>query len=183
MFGLSPAQIGAICNRDELAFHDFFTKTSSVFFRYVKARTFLSTEEAEDIVSELYIKIRNNCSNYDPNKNREARCWTILKNMIIDHHRKKRESSLELTAEPRSSDPDLVLQTQHRIAINKIENMIAALDELSWLIVHLKLIEWLSYDEIGTIVALNPAAIRKRYSRAISDIKKNPDIAGYLGDE
>jgi RNA polymerase sigma factor (sigma-70 family) len=103
--------------------------------------------------------------------------------MIIDHHRKKRESSLELTAEPHSSDPDLVLQTQHRIAINKIENMIAALDELSWLIVHLKLIEWLSYDEIGTIVALNPAAIRKRYSRAISDIKKNPDIAGYLGDE
>ena len=52
--------IERLLQHDDLAFATFYEQTVSVFFCYIKTNYSLSDAEAHDIISDVYIKIRDN---------------------------------------------------------------------------------------------------------------------------
>ena len=56
--------IKRLVEHDELAFATFYEKSVDVFCRYVVSHYSLSEEECQDVVSSVYLKIRNGLEKY-----------------------------------------------------------------------------------------------------------------------
>jgi DNA-directed RNA polymerase specialized sigma24 family protein len=57
--------IEKLVNHDQQAFNEFYLKTVDMFFRYLNSYYFLDEQDAEDIISEFYIKWRDTINKYD----------------------------------------------------------------------------------------------------------------------
>ena len=81
--------ISGVRNRDEAVFGYLYDNYSGPVFGIV-SRIVPEEESAEDILQEIFVKIWNNFSSYDPGKGRLF-TWivNIARNMAIDHTRSK----------------------------------------------------------------------------------------------
>jgi hypothetical protein len=50
--------IEKLIKQDQRAFNEFYLKTVDTFFRYINSNFFMSKEEAEDVISDFYVKRR-----------------------------------------------------------------------------------------------------------------------------
>jgi hypothetical protein len=57
--------IERLLQHDDLAFATFYEQTADVFFRYMISHYSLSEAECHDILSDVYLKIRDNMDKYD----------------------------------------------------------------------------------------------------------------------
>jgi DNA-directed RNA polymerase specialized sigma24 family protein len=64
-----------------------------MFFRYINSNFFLSKEEAEDIISDFYLKRRDVGEKYDFKKSFSAFVWTVFKNLLKDNFKKHKDIS------------------------------------------------------------------------------------------
>jgi DNA-directed RNA polymerase specialized sigma24 family protein len=60
-----PNLIERLLQYDDLAFAQFYEQTVDVFFRYLTSHYNLSEPEANDILSDVYIKIWENLDKYN----------------------------------------------------------------------------------------------------------------------
>ena len=51
---------------DDLAFAQFYEQSVDQFFRYIITHYSLSKQEAQDLLSDVYLKIWNNMDKFDP---------------------------------------------------------------------------------------------------------------------
>lgn len=111
---------------------------------------------------------------YDSSYKFESFFWTVLKNMLKDYFKKKKEEFNSDTVEDyESTDPDQILKTlQKKYEIGAIKNAMEQLDDTSYQIIMMRYVEQREYDEISRTVNLDEPAVRKRLSRALSKIKE-----------
>ena len=57
--------IERLLQHDDLAFATFYEQTIDMFFRYITTHYSLDHNETNDIISDVYIKIRDNIDKYD----------------------------------------------------------------------------------------------------------------------
>jgi hypothetical protein len=50
--------IEKLIRQDQRTFNEFYLKTVDTFFRYINSNFFMSKEEAEDVISDFYVKRR-----------------------------------------------------------------------------------------------------------------------------
>ena len=60
-----PTLIERLIQHDDLAFAQFYEQSADVFFRYIMTHYSLSEQECYDILSDVYLKIRQNIDKYD----------------------------------------------------------------------------------------------------------------------
>lgn len=131
---------------------------------------------AEDTVQEVFLRLHRAAATLDPD--RDPRPWlrTVTANLCRDHWRsfgaRVSRQSVSVDAEKapplahRGPTPEAETLAGERA--ERVQEAIGELPEEMREIVVLRDYEGLSHDEIAEIVGASAAAVRKRYSRALS---------------
>ncbi len=129
--------------------------------------------EAEDVVQEVLIKIWSKHQEMAQYQNVEAWCMKLTKNLSIDKLRSKHNrvgmlpESYELTS--KASTPEELLQAKDTVA--QIRTLIAELPEKQQMIIQLRDIEEMSYQEIAVALEISMDQVKTNLFRARKKIR------------
>jgi RNA polymerase sigma-70 factor, ECF subfamily len=161
--------------RDPAAFGVLYDAHVERIHRHVRYRM-PDPDVAEDITSQVFLRAWQAIDRYKPVEGRPILAWlfTIANNLIVDHHRKARHVMTGIESErhaARTPDPETEavnsdLNDQIRAAINRLKPEYQ-------LIVSLRLIEDMEYDEIARITDKKPGALRVTLFRALSALRED----------
>ena len=141
-------------------------------FRFAK-RMLDQTEEAEDIVQEVFIKLWNRRDKLDEYRSVEALAMIMTKNLCLDKIKVKRYpvESMDNHRQFLENMPDEV-RADHSDLIRGIHQAMKLLPEQQQMIVHLRDIEGYEYGDIAEVLGMNENAIRVALSRARKRIRE-----------
>ncbi len=141
-------------------------------FRLAK-RLLVSTEEAEDATQEVLVKLWNKNESLEEYKSVEAVAMTMTKNYCLDQLKSKRASNLTIV---HNNFTDRQAGLQQKLEDNDswrwVEKIINDLPEQQRLIVQMRDIEEMEFEEMAKILEMNEQAIRTALSRARKTIRE-----------
>jgi len=141
-------------------------------FRLAK-RLLISTEEAEDATQEVLLKIWNKKQELDKYNSIEAVMMTMTKNYCLDRLKSKQASNLQLVHNNYlNNDASLSKQTEDKDDLKWVEKIINRLPETQKLVVQLREIEELEFEQIAEILQITEINVRVTLSRARKTIRK-----------
>ncbi|AWM12831.1 RNA polymerase subunit sigma-70 [Flavobacterium sediminis] len=141
-------------------------------FRLAK-RMLVSREEAEDATQEVLLKLWNRNDHLKGYNSVEALAMTMTKNYCLDQLKSKRSGNLQLVhSNYKDGKPDVEQQLEDRDALNWVERIINELPEQQRLIVQMRDIEELEFNEIASVLDMNETAVRVALSRARKTIRE-----------
>ena len=132
-----------------------------------------SEEEAKDVLQDIFLKLWQKRDELGKVENLEAFAIRMTRNRCLDLIRSRRTVSLEIVKnnnrmEEDFSDTNYLENTEMAGLVKRI---IADLPDLQRMIIHLRDIEQLEYEEIAEATELNVNAIRVNLSRARKKVR------------
>lgn|SRR5690606_142724 len=152
-------------------FLDLVLPIKQKVFRLAK-RMLTSTEEAEDATQEVLIKMWNKNGELEKFNSVEAMMMTMTKNYCLDRLKSKQASNLQLVHSNYSNRDNLEKRTEDKDKLNWIEKIIDALPETQKMIIQLREIEELEFEEIARIMQMSETNVRVTLSRARKTIRE-----------
>jgi RNA polymerase sigma-70 factor (ECF subfamily) len=126
-------------------------------------------DDIEDVVQDLMLKVHTNLRLYDPTKKFEPWLFTLAKNGIIDHLR-KRGTALQLSAE---DGPALVGEiSDYSAAIYKFRDAIKQLPEEQRQAIELTKISGHSLESGAKIAGVKLSTFKSRVARGLADLNQ-----------
>jgi len=142
-----------------------------ILYTYVLVRVGHDPEQAEDVVSDVFVKVFKHYDRYDQTYALSTWLFTITRNTLIDHYRKRKDMvALEEFEHTGSDDPFYAL-LQRDMTEQTLSDAVAALPELQQACVRKQFLEGLTSKEVSTSLNISPAAARKHVSRALSTLR------------
>lgn len=142
------------------------------------------SEEAEDIVQEVIIKLWETRDKIHTYKNVEAFAVTVTKNRSLDRLRSKQFQSVSLTYESmNNADTSLQRKIETNNDIENIQEIIERLPDKQKMVFHLRDVEGYDFEEIEEMLEMNPNAVRTNLSRARKTIRDTLREYHYYGLE
>ncbi len=171
--------IEQLVKQDQRAFNEFYLKTVDMFFRYIHSNFFVSKEEAEDIISDFYIKRWDAVKRYDFKQSFSAFVWTVFKNLVKDSFKKQKDISFssfdyedwQSFEENIEDDFDIFELLEIDFQLKQIEDAMKQLDLESRELIYLKFIEEKNNTEIADILQISNDNVRQKLSRALKKLK------------
>lgn len=119
-------------------------------------------QEAEDVVQEVMIKVWKKRDYLETVSNLEAWCMTLTKNEAIDQTRSKhrRTVGMETQFDMHDHQSDAHKQLEVSETLNSVKKLINALPEKYKIVVHLRDIEEMSYDEIAEVSSFTKEQVK-----------------------
>jgi len=156
-------------------FQDFNTKVYPLkdkIFRFAK-RMLSQTEEAEDMVQEVFIRMWKHREKLDEYRSLEALAMITTKNLCLDKL-KARKFPVESWNDQRLFIETIAEETRpdHSDLVSGIREAMNSLPEQARMIVHLRDIEGYEFTEIAEVVGMQENAIRVALSRARKRIRE-----------
>ena len=133
----------------------------------VAKRITRNSEDAEDVVQEVCLKLWHRCRTAGQPDNMKAYCMTMTRNISIDKirgrdHGEPLDELQHVEAATHLPDELLEIKEEHTL----IHTIIAALPPLQGKILRLKEIEGYETDEIAALTGITVEAVRNNLSRA-----------------
>lgn len=181
-----PILIERLIQHDDLAFAQFYEQSADVFFRYIMTHYSLSEQECYDILSDVYLKIRQNIDKYDEKYTFWQYVRTILKNHCKDYFKKMKplffsdlvsdDGTSMMDNHPNISrdweEEDMTLFLEQQYTTDHITTALESLDEESQQLIHAKFVLHYNYDIIADLYGLTNATVRQKISRIIKKLKQ-----------
>lgn len=150
-------------------------------FRIAK-RLLVSTEEAEDATQEVLVKLWNKNESLEQYNSVEALAMTMTKNYCLDQLKSKRASNLKIVHNNFTDrEAGLQKQVEDKDTWNWVERIINDLPEQQKLIVQMRDIEEMEFEEISKVLDMNESAIRTTLSRARKTIRETMTKTHHYG--
>lgn len=150
-------------------------------FRMAK-RLLVSTEEAEDATQEVLVKLWHKNDNLDEYKSIEAVAMTMTKNYCLDQLKSKRAGNMRIVHNNYTDrEAGLQKQVEDKDTWQWVERIMNDLPEQQKLIVQMRDIEEMEFEEIGKILGMNESAIRTALSRARKTIRETMTKTHHYG--
>ena len=141
-------------------------------FRLAK-RLLISTEEAEDATQEILVKLWSKNENFETYNSIEAFAMKMTKNYCLDQLKAKRSNNLSLVDDNfDNNQANLQKRLEDEDSLNWVEKIMEHLPDQQKLILQMREIEQYEFDEIATILDMNPTAIRVALSRARKTVRE-----------
>ena len=141
-------------------------------FRLAK-RLLISTEEAEDAMQDVLIKLWNRNDALDKFGSIEAYAMTITKNYCLDVLKSKRTSNLRIEhSNYTENGAGLQQKIEDENSISWVEKIIETLPEQQKLIIQMRDVEQYEFEEISKIMEMSEASIRVALSRARKTVRE-----------
>ena len=140
-------------------------------FRMAK-RLLISNEEAEDAMQEVIVKLWLKKEVLQTYTSIEAMAMTMTKNYCFDQLKSKRASNLSISHTNYADKQATIHQIiEDQDSLKWVEKIINNLPEQQKLIIQMRDIEQLEFNEIATVLEMNETAIRVALSRARKTIR------------
>jgi RNA polymerase sigma-70 factor (ECF subfamily) len=127
-----------------------------------------SSTEAEDIVQEVFIKVWDRRGDMENVQNPEAYCMTLTKNLSLDKlkskHRQTAEIGEAMQISSSESTPYAVVETNDMM--QRIRNIMQELPEKQRMVMHLRDIEDMTYEDIAETLDLPMPQVKVYLHRA-----------------
>lgn len=158
-----------ISQGDNQAFADLYTNTYQAVYGFLLS-ILNNREEAEDVLQETYIKIRENASRYKHRAKPMAWILTIAKNLAYMKLRKrKRISMLSIEDAENVMVFSDVTNAEERMVLEKAFQVLN-MEERQIVILHA--VSGLKHKEISKIVKKPLSTVLSKYNRAIKKLEK-----------
>ena len=141
-----------------------------------------NAEDAADLTQEAFLKIWRGLGNYKFESSFSTWVYRLTTNVSIDFLRgKKRRQTVSITVEEEDGAAELEVpdpaplpeeQLLHREKKAQIASAMNQLDEEARLILTLRILEDLSYEEIARVTGLKDGTVKSRLARARLKLKK-----------
>ena len=170
----------ALCARDPKALEQFFDVWFPLVHGYVR-RQVIDEHVAEDLTQDIFLNLHRSFESYDPERDLTPWVYRIATNKIRDYWRSSHKNR---TAQ---QSPDAEEDLVDRFSIDEVrpeETLVQAeLSDEMWEAVHqlpeglrdtivMRVYHEMSFEAIGKALDRNAAAVRKRYSRALSALRE-----------
>jgi RNA polymerase sigma factor (sigma-70 family) len=141
-------------------------------FRFAK-RILDQTEEAEDVVQEVFIRLWNRRDTLAEYRSIEALAMITTKNMCLDRIRKKKYP-VENFDDHRGFLENIPMETKadYSEEIYRIRQAMEELPDQQKMIVHLRDVEGYEFEDIAAIMDMHENAIRVNLSRARKKLRE-----------
>lgn len=139
---------------------------------YRLARRFLiSSDEAEDAVQEVFLKLWKNKETIKQYRTPQAYAYTMTKNYCLDRLKSKQASNLKLVHTNFENRTNLEQHIEAKDGVSLLFKLMETLPEQQKNILHLRDVEQLEFSEIAKITNTSQANVRVALSRARKKIK------------
>jgi RNA polymerase sigma-70 factor (ECF subfamily) len=172
--------------RDRTALGRFYELYFDRVYGYVR-RMLGEDHLAEDVTQEVFVHIQRSIETYDPSRELSPWVFAIATNKVRDHWRSRRHHDALKETSFDVPDADLA-ETSRRIEpvdgrASPLSELLgaemratldAAIDALPAGMRETLVLRWfeeLSFEDIGRIIERNETAARKRYSRALEELR------------
>lgn len=141
-------------------------------FRLAK-RLLVSTEEAEDAIQEVLLKLWANKGKIDTYRSVEAFAVTATKNYCLDRLRSKQAGNLKLVhSNYTDENTSLQREVEARDSVSLMQKIMKGLPEQQKIILQLRDVEQYEFEEISEMLDMNPTAVRVALSRARKTVRE-----------
>ena len=178
---LGPETLAALRQREPEALQAFYDAYFDRIFGYVR-RLVRDEHLAEDLTQEIFMHVHRALPSYDPTRDLRPWVFTIATNKLRDfwNSRRYQESAgrsapRDLDAEglePPSRQPGPREQLEDTERYGAVGLAIRRLPEALRTTLVLRYYHELSFEEIGAICGRTAVAARKRYSRALAELRQ-----------
>jgi len=168
----------------ETLLRKYYPRLLNFIYRFVGNR-----EAAEDLTQEVFIKVYQGASGYQPHAQFKTWLYTIARNISLNALRKNKNSGFSLDEDIDCEGDSLKRQLPDTRNLNPKEELvqketarvvqeaIQALPENQRLAVILRRYEEFSYEEIAKTMNVSVEAVKSILNRAKENLKKS--LAGY----
>ena len=173
------ALVERILDKDEFAFAEFYQITVDDFFRYVISHYMLSEAEVSDIISDVYLKIREWIDKYDEKFLFWQFVRSILKNHCKDYFKKKKpllfshikEEQVDTNTTRYSFDQENDVFFNFSVDNFILQQTLITLDQDSQELLHARFVLWYSYEVLSDMFMVSQDTVRQQISRIIKKLK------------
>ena len=155
------------------AFEDLLFRYEKLI-HYIARRYFDNNEDALDASQEAALKIYNGLPKVEIPEDSSLKPWicTIIARTCLDAIRKNRVKTVELTEETiKNTLPSAEETATANERVKEITNAINKLPDEYRMIIILRDMQGLSYEEMAKILRLNIGTVKSRLSRARTNLK------------
>lgn len=136
-------------------------------------RLLVSSEEAEDAIQEVMMKLWVRNEKFSEYKNVEAFAMTMTKNFCLDQLKSKHSQNLKLVHSNYTKAGESLQETvESRDSLNWVERIMEDLPEQQKMVLQLRDIEQYEFEEIAECLDMKPTAIRVALSRARKKVRE-----------
>lgn len=120
---------------------------------------------AEDIVQDIFIKVFYNLQKYKNTGSFNAWIYRIVVNYCFDYLRKSKKQPIEIDSDISNSQyPEKIILLHERN--QQLEQLLQQLDETEYMVLLLKYVNDLSYDEISEVLQISLNDVRNKLHRS-----------------
>lgn len=154
-------------------FLEFVNPIKDKIYR-LSLRLLVSKDAAEDATQEVMIRLWNMKDKLEDYRSPQALAMTITKNYCFDQLKAKKNNNLRIIHSNYEDGKKSSLQKEieAKDELLKVKEIIKNLTEQEQMLIQLRDIEQLEYEEMVEITEMNPTAIRVALSRARKKIRK-----------
>ena len=181
----------AYCQKgDESAFREIFRRHKRGVYNYIYRYT-NNAEDSEEIFQEVFIKLHRATPTYLPTAKFTTWLFTIVRNLCIDNHRKKRirhNVSLDDTDEDSRRPLYDVIQSEEPSPDNKssdqeisrlLEAALERINEDQKEVFLMREKSGLKFEEIAEMIGVSVNTVKSRMRYAMENLKKYLVKSGY----
>ena len=134
-------------------------------------RILISSDEAEDAVQEVFLKLWKGKENIAKYKSPEAFAITMTKNYCLDRLKSKQASNLKIVHSNYQTSENLERKIEANDGVAMVFRIMESLPEQQRIILQLRDVEQFEFSEIAKILDSNETAIRVALSRARKTVR------------
>ena len=134
-----------------------------------------SSEEAKDVVQEVFIKVWNGREQLAEIENIEAWCMRITKNLSLDRLRQQKRrptDSIEKGVHILNETLSPYENAEIRESMKRVGELMSGLPEKQRQIMHLRDIEGYTYNEISEILEIDMSQVKVNLFRARNSVRE-----------
>ncbi len=166
--------VGSFLQWNASSFWEIYEKYVDDIYRFVYRKTW-DTQTAEDLTSDIWIKIFKNIAKYSEQSWATFRSWiyTIAQNTVIDYYRThKQNTDIDESLIP-AIDNDFAQMVDNSQTLKDVTSYLQTLSPREQEIVFLRVWDDLSYKEISKILWISIDNCKQIYSRSLKKIQAN----------
>lgn len=135
-------------------------------------RLLVSSEEAEDAVQEVFLKLWKGKSSIKNYKNPEAFAVTMTKNFCLDRLKSKQASNLKIVHSNYQNGENLQKKIEANDGVEMVFRIMETLPEKQRLVLQLRDVEQFEFEEISEMLEMTETTIRVTLSRARKAVRE-----------
>ena len=157
--------------KQKIEFSNTILPCKDTLYRLAK-RLLVSSDEAEDAVQEVFLKLWKGRDKIHHYRSPEAFAVTMTKNYCLDRLKSRQASNLQIVHSNYKNSDNIERSVEANEGVELVTKIMQTLPEKQKMIMQLRDIEQFEFAEIAQMLAINETAIRVSLSRARKAVRE-----------